>query len=1238
MSNLKIMLLGTPEAYHDEQRLFFPDRKTLALLAYLATENGLHKRQKLANLLWPESDRAHGRTALRITLHHLRRVLSEETHAEHEAHLTITHDVLGLHMDANISLDLLELEAAWKLVQTFPAWEAMQGETRRALIVQFQHAVTLYRGGFLEEWALRDTVSFDNWVSVQRQYWYQRADRVFDCLSQLQSMEGMVEQAIETAERWRSFDPLNEDISRRLMQLHFAAGSRIEALRIYKAYSDLLQAELSAKPSPKLVALARSIRHTSSPGRSQHSPPGEQRASSARTLFNIPFVGRAAEFSRLMSFYELASSGQPQVVLIEGEAGIGKSRLAAAFLDWARTQGAAVLSGKAYKTSRRMSYQPLLDSLHTWIEREPDLHHFLSDTWQAELSRLFPELRERYPHLPSPTVDTTFASARLLEALTRLSQAYAAQMPLLIFIDDIQWTDDATFDAFHYLAKRWLECAMPALLLLVRRTETRSTDTWLAEGLLNLKNTAPLTRMQLGPLSAKDILQMVHSFSDADEEPVIDLRKPPSLGELSHGLKSTLRKHFGEWLFAEAGGQPFYTVAMLEALLERGDLVPRLIEGKGWIFELQSALFGVNRPRDILPLNVREMIQNRLAGLAPTTRELLAAGAVLDHDFLFDDLCQVARLSTQDGLAALDEAMETLLLRESSRKSRKGSRTMYTFVHDKIREVIYAEAGDARRRVFHERALQALERAGARAAEMAYHAIASGATDVACCWSIMAGDEAMKISAIRDAIGHYEQARQLIAEHSMPVSQETLAHLFTRLGHAYEHCNNSQAAQATYQAMLGQARDNQDPVMECAALNLLAVLVSEDFSRLDQAMTWLQEALAVAESTGNRVSLAQTQWSLARVYYYILNLDASLVHGKQAYTLARELEHQEFITKSLNILAYTTRALGQWEEAAAIAEEARQHSVARGDRMMEADCLSRIADARINCGQPREGLIAARAAYRISQEVEHPWGQANSGYQLARCLVEMGAYEEALEIAFQSTRIAQTLTFNVLLFVNLLTLGLVYEALLLPEKALQAHLEGLEVSKRVPSPRYLALSMSLVCVDYALAGNWETASSYARQVLEIGDPRVVVCPEIARWPETEALVRIGLDTRAADALSAFYERFNTNRRCRLIYLRAQAVLARSQGAYDQAQAYLQEAITCAHAIELPGELWQAEAALGELYLLQKKHAQATETFSRAAVVVEKLAGAISSDELRSCFLASPQVQRIFKQRKKETFG
>ncbi|GCE23828.1 tetratricopeptide repeat protein [Dictyobacter kobayashii] len=484
--------------------------------------------------------------------------------------------------------------------------------------------------------------------------------------------------------------------------------------------------------------------------------------------------------------------------------------------------------------------------------------------------------------------------------------------------------------------------------------------------------------------------------------------------------------------------------------------------------------------------------------------------------------------------------------------------------------------------------------------------------------------------AMRDAIGHYEQARQLMTEHRLQVPTGELAHLFTRLGRAYEHRNEASAAHAIYQTMLESARHNADPGMECAALNHLAVLVSEDFSQLGNALALLQAALVVAERHQDRRGIAETQWSMARVNYYILNLDTSLTYAKQAYALACELEEQDLAAKTFNILAYTTRALGQWEEAAAFAEEARQHFVAQGDRMMEADCLSRIADARINCGQPYEGLTAARLAYAISCEIEHPWGQANCGYQLVRNLLEIGSYEEALTIALQCTEIARTLTFNIILFVNLVSLGLAYQALLLPEKALQAHLEALETSKKVPSSRYIGLSISLLCVDYALAGDWETAASYARQALAIRNPREVVCPEVPRWPETFALVQAGASAQATEDLEAFQQLFGGNKRCSISYARACAVLAEAQGESERARLCLQEASAAAKTIGLPGELWQAEAALARLYMARAEHEQATLAFARAAAIVEELAGKITNYELRSQFLASPQVQALFK--------
>ncbi|MFL5654398.1 MAG: BTAD domain-containing putative transcriptional regulator, partial [Ktedonobacteraceae bacterium] len=303
MSILKIAVLGPPEVHHLNRRLAFCDRKALALFAYLATEGGMQKRQKLTRLLWPESDMAHGRTALRITLLHLRQILEEKALPEGESHLLITHDALGLDLASDIDLDLHALEAAWKLMRVLPTpvaprfIEGVQGEVRRTLIAQLDRAAALYRGSFLQDFTLRETLDFDNWVGMQQGYWYQRIEQVFDWLSQLQSAEGELEQAIATVERWRSFDPLNEDISLRLMQLQFATGNRIAALKTYETCVEVLMTELSAKPSPKLVTLAEVLRNTSSPRlKNSHPQPGT-RMSSVRPLLDVPFVGRGTEFS-----------------------------------------------------------------------------------------------------------------------------------------------------------------------------------------------------------------------------------------------------------------------------------------------------------------------------------------------------------------------------------------------------------------------------------------------------------------------------------------------------------------------------------------------------------------------------------------------------------------------------------------------------------------------------------------------------------------------------------------------------------------------------------------------------------------------------------------------------------------------------------------------------------------------------------------------------------------------------
>src|SRR5207245_7900934 len=189
---------------------------------------------------------------------------------------------------------------------------------------------------------------------------------------------------------------------------------------------------------------------------SQSQPPSELVA---------PLIGRAAAFRQLVASFQRARGGQPQVVLIEGEAGIGKTRLASEFVAWARAQGAEVLSGHAFEMGGRLPYQPLVEAIRPRVEEENAPEDLLDDPWLAELARILPELRVRYPDLPAPTEDELTAKVRLFEAVARLLDAIAQRAPQVLLLDDLHWMDVASFDLVRYLARYWKSHGTRVLLL-----------------------------------------------------------------------------------------------------------------------------------------------------------------------------------------------------------------------------------------------------------------------------------------------------------------------------------------------------------------------------------------------------------------------------------------------------------------------------------------------------------------------------------------------------------------------------------------------------------------------------------------------------------------------------------------------------------------------------------------------------------------------------------------------------
>jgi DNA-binding SARP family transcriptional activator len=936
MARLSVAVLGAPEIRHGERITGFPTRKTLALLVYLLVEGGTHRRDKLVSLFWPESDEQAGGATLRSTLARLRESLGDDKGA---GHLRIERDAVAFDVASAFDLDLDVLQRAYEAARKQDR-TSLAGEERQALVACLQRGAAAWRGEFLEGFLLRDAPDFDDWVGAQREVWRRRAGEVFDRLSLLQAEAGATADALETAERWLHGDPLHEPAHRRLIHLHLMAGDRGAALGAYERCRSILLDDLGVPPEPETEALGAQARLAAS-----RLPVPPRPVTSPRAPFlDGPIVGREQEFSRMIEQYVAATRGHSRAVVLQGEAGIGKTRLAEAFLAWAEAQGGDVLQGQAFESAARLPYQPLIDALRPRLEREPDLRALLSDTWLAELARVLPELRDQLPGLPLPESDEAVGRARLFEAFARLLQVFVARAPLVLFVDDVQWGDVASLDVLRYVGRRWSQDGTPALLLLCLRSETLATTPQLVDWLQGLHRDLEVAEIELGPLSFVDTRRLLYG-PGAEVHAAVD-------------------EAFARWVYQETSGQPFFVVETLRALSERGALTPRRGDDGAWVVEVR-ALPDPGEHGRLLPAGVRRIVQARLGPLPPAARDLLTAAAVLGQKVDFTLLCQVGRLSEDDALPALDAVVQARLLRETSDAYQESApdhgRDRYVFAHDKIRDVVYDEAGEARRSVFHRRAMESLETTGAPAAELARHALAAGLDDLALHYCTAAGDAALSLLAPRDAAAHFGRA---IALAERLGRDDLLGQLYARKGRAYVSV-----------AMWMDARRELDAA--------LARLPSQD-----------------------QVRRAEILVDLADACFWTMDVDSMHRHASEVLDIAGKLERGDLEVKALAWLATAEGSAGNLpacvERNQAAIDRARSVNVRPPPvaffRSMALYWLGRHTEAVAGIG---EAVDVAQEANDISWTM---WLLPNLGLALAGT----GHYAEAARAFDQARDVGRT--------------------------------------------------------------------------------------------------------------------------------------------------------------------------------------------------------------------------------------
>ena len=602
--------------------------KPLALLAFLVLEPGPHRRESLTALLWSEYPEENARASLRQALSHLRDTLGDTLHVDRAL----------VELPAQPACDVVEF---MRLATENPA-----------------SALAIDVPAFLAGLAIRNCPVFEEWADGKKQ----RLLDAYRAVARDQTRDAIARRgwrdASDLAQRWTAVDPFSDDAVAALVEARYMEGDRETALTIYRRYVERLAADAERAPSKSLAALASRLE---SVGRPSAKITTYKRDIAPR--FDASLVGREREWETLKSAWQsVVANGHSRVVLVEGDPGVGKTRLADDFLRSVTARGGLVLRGRGYDAKSGVPLGAAIDVLRSALDA-PGLAG-VDPEWLADVSRVLPELRRRFPGLPDRSGQTSIADGwRLFEAVAQVLLAIVDETPIAVLVDDLQWCDADSCGLLHFLVRRLSDSrVLWCATLTVGEIERASPAARLVHA---IRASHHPDLLHLAPLSVSEVTSLIRDAGRLHAED--DAR---ALASRVHEVTS---------------GNPFYVMELLRTMFTQGLLSADAQTGE---WTVQSSAVASVTDREIAP-TVHDVIFGRIASLQPELYAVLVSITVAVSGCRADVLSHLHGISRLHAAMLGDELVDRRLAVEND--------GVYRCAHPAIASVVSARITTSRR-------------------------------------------------------------------------------------------------------------------------------------------------------------------------------------------------------------------------------------------------------------------------------------------------------------------------------------------------------------------------------------------------------------------------------------------------------------------------------------------------------------------------------------------------------------